>query len=89
MSAQDVREKIQKLSAAYPKDFRVIRSAQEVDQIDLANAEMHGPFDNGSSQIGSTLDDALSSGKQAAIQAAGSDQVLVFTPKRGSTLFRY
>lgn len=88
MSTQDVRDKIQRLSAAYPKDFRVIRSAQEVDRIDLANAEMHGPFDNGSSQIGSTLEDALSSGKQAAIQAAGSDQVLVFTPKRGSKLFR-
>lgn len=89
MSAQDVRDKIHKLSATYPKYFRVIRSAQEVDRIDLGNAEMHRPFDNGSSQIGSTLESALSSGKQAAIQAAGSDQVLVFTPKRGSKLFRY
>lgn len=88
MSTQDVREKLQKLSAAYPKDFRIIRSASEVDRIDLANAEMHGPFDNGSSQILSTLEGALSSGKQAAIQAAGSNQVLVFTPKRGSRFFR-
>lgn len=88
MSTQDVRDKIQELSAAYPKDFKVIRSAQEVDRIDLANAEIHGPFDNGSPRIASTLEDALSSGKQAAIQAAGSSQVLVFTPKRGSRLFR-
>jgi hypothetical protein len=88
MSVQDVREKIQKLSASYPTDFRVIRSSQEVDRIDLANAEMHGPFDNASSQITSTLEAALSSGKQAAVQAAGSDQLLVFTPKRGSRLFR-
>jgi hypothetical protein len=88
MSTQDVREKLQKLSAAYPKDFRIIRSTSEVDRIDLANAEMHGPFDNGSSQITSTLEGALSSGKQAAVQAAGSNQVLVFTPKRGSRLFR-
>jgi hypothetical protein len=88
MSAQDVREKIQKLSAAYPRDFRIIRSAQEVDRIDLGNAEIQGPFDNASSQISSTLEAALSSGKQAAVQAAGSDQILVFTPKRGSRLFR-
>jgi hypothetical protein len=86
MSTKDVRDKIQELSE---HTFRVIRSAQEVDRIDLGNAEMHGPFDNGSSQIGSALEGALSSGKQAAIQAAGSDQVLVFTPKRGSRLFRY
>ena len=88
MSTQDVREKLQQLSAAYPKDFRIIRSASEADRIDLANAEMHGPFDNGSSKITSTLEDALSSGKQAAVQAAGSNQVLVLTPKRGSRLFR-
>jgi len=88
MSTQDVRDKIQKLSAAYPRDFRIIRSAQEVDRIDLGNAEMHGPFDNASSQITSTLEAALSSGKQAAVQAAGSHQLLVFTPKRGSRLFR-
>jgi hypothetical protein len=88
MSTKDVREKIQKLSAAYPQDLRIIRSAHEVDRIDLANAEIHGPFDNGSSQIASTLEGALSAGKQAAVQAAGSDQILVFTPKRGSRLFR-
>jgi hypothetical protein len=87
MSVQDVREKIQKLSASHPKDFRIIRSAQEVDRIDLANADMHGPFDNSSSQITSTLEAALGSGKQAAVQAAGSDQILVFT-ERGSRLFR-
>jgi hypothetical protein len=88
MSTQDVREKIQKLTAAYPKDFRIIRSASEVDRIDLYNAEMHGPFDNASPSITSTLEAALSSGRQAAIQAAGSDQVLVFTAKRGARLFR-
>ena len=88
MSVQSVREKIQSLSAAYPREFRIIRSANEVDRIDLANTEVHGPFDNDSSQITSTLETALSSGKQAAVQAAGSNQVLVFTPKRGSRLFR-
>lgn len=88
MSTQDVRERIQKLSAAYPKDFRIIRSASEVDRIDLYNAEMHGPFDNASPSIASTLEAALSAGKQAAVQAAGSDQLLVFTAKHGSRLFR-
>lgn len=88
MSTQNVREKIQRLSAEYSKDFRIIRSASEVDRIDLYNAEMHGPFDNASSQIAATLEAALSAGRQAAIQAAGSDQILVFTAKRGSRLFR-
>jgi hypothetical protein len=88
MSVHDTREKIQSLLAAYPRDFRIIRSAQEVDRIDILNAEVHGPFDNASSQITSTLEAALSSSKQAAVQAAGSNQVLVFTPKRGSRLFR-
>jgi hypothetical protein len=89
MSVQDVRDTIQRLSAAYPKDFLVIRSAQQVERLDIANAQIHGPFDNASSQITSALQDALAAGKQAAIQAAGSDQVLVFTPNRGSRLLRY
>lgn len=88
MSVQEVRETLQRLSTSYPRDFLVIRSPQEVDRIDLTNAQMHGPFDNGSSQIVSTLEDALSAGKQAAVQAAGSNQVLIFTPKRGLRLFR-
>lgn len=88
MSAQDVRDKLQELTAMYPKDLRIIRSPQDVDRIDLANAEMYPPFNNDDSRITSTLEKALSAGKQAAIQAAGSNQVLVFTPKRGSRLFR-
>ena len=88
MSVQDVRATIQRLSAAYPKDFLVIRSPHQVERIDIANAQILGPFDNASSQIISALQDALSAGKQAAIQAAGSDQLLVFTPKRGSQLLR-
>jgi hypothetical protein len=88
MSVQDVRDKLQKLSATYPKDLRIFRSAQDVDRMDILNAEMHGPFDNGSDRIISTLEQALAAGKQAAVQAAGSTQLLVFTPKRGSRLFR-
>ena len=87
MSVNDVREKLQKLSAMYPRDLRIMRSPQEVDDIDIGNADMHF-FDNGDTQITSTLEAALTAGKQAAIQGAGGNQVLVLTPKRGSKLFR-
>jgi hypothetical protein len=88
MSAQQVRERLQTLSKKYPKNFRIIRSPSEIDRIDLSNTEFRGPFDNESMTSISTLEEALTAGKQAAIQAAGSNQVLVLLPKRGSTFFR-
>ena len=88
MSTQDVRHKIQKLSAAYPRDFRIIRSAQEVDRIDLANAEMHGPFDNGSSKLGQPLK-AHFHRVTSRHTSRGSDQVLVFTPQPGQNRLEY
>lgn len=87
MSVSDVREKLQKLSAMYPRHLRIMRSPQEVDEIDIGNAETDF-FDNGDTQIISFLEQALTAGKQAAIQGAGTNQVLVLTPKRGSKLFR-
>lgn len=88
MSAKEIRERLQTLSTKYPKNLRIIRSPSEIDRIDLNNADFRGPFDNDSMTSISTLEEALSAGKQAAIQAAGSNQVLVLVPKRGSTFFR-
>jgi hypothetical protein len=88
MSAKEIRERLQTLSTKYPKTLRIIRSPSEIDRIDLYNAEFRGPFDNDSITSISTLEEALSAGKQAAIQAAGSNQVLVLVPKRGSTFFK-
>lgn len=88
MSAKEIRERLQTLSTKYAKTLRIIRSPSEIDRIDLNNTDFRGPFDNDSMTSISTLEEALSAGKQAAIQAAGSNQVLVLVPKRGSTFLR-
>jgi hypothetical protein len=88
MSVSEVREKLGKLSARYPNDLRIIRSPNEIDRLDLTNADMHGPFDNGDTGITDTMERALSAGKQVVVQAAGSTQILVLTAKSGKRLFR-
>jgi hypothetical protein len=88
MSVNEVREKLGELSARYPKDLRLIRSGDEIDKVDLWNGDLHGPFDNGDTNITDVVEKALSAGKQVAVSAAGSNQVLVTTAKSGKTLFR-
>jgi len=88
MSVNEVKEKLGKLSARYPNDLRLIRSPGEIDKVDLSNADLHGPFDNGDTRITDTVEKALSAGKQVAVSAAGSNQVLVTTAKSGKRLFR-
>jgi len=88
MSVNEVREKLGQLSARYPKDLLIIRSPDATDKVDFSNADMHGPFDNGDTDITDTLERALSAGKQAVVSAAGSSQLLVLTAKAGKRLFR-
>lgn len=87
MSVNEVREKLSELSARYPKDLRLIRSSAEIDKVDIWNGDIHGPFDNGDPSIIETAEKALSAGKQVAISAAGSNQILVTTSKSGKRLF--
>lgn len=88
MSVNDVRVKLEKLSGIYPNHLRVIRSAHDVDTLDILNADMHGPFDNSDTGITDTIESALSAGKQVAVQAAGPNKLLVLTAKTGRKLFR-
>jgi hypothetical protein len=85
MSIERVREKIESLRNNYPNDFRIIRSPDDVDKnnIDYANSEVHGPFDNGDIQMVEVLERALASGKQAFILPVGQHRMLVQTSKSG------
>lgn len=87
MSVNEVREKLGKLSAKYPNDLRIIRSPDGIDKVDLPNADMHGPFDNDDTRSNDTIEKALSAGKQVAVSAAGSNQIIVITGKSGKRLF--
>lgn len=88
MSVSDVREGLARLTREYPNQLLVIRSERDVDKVNLYDADLHGPFDNASDRIIETAEDALSAGRQVAIQAAGRDQILVITAKSGRKLFR-
>jgi hypothetical protein len=85
MSIERVRAKIESLRNNYPNDFRIIRSPDDVDKnnIDYANSEVHGPFDNDDIQMAEVLEKALASGKQAFIVPVGQHQMLVQTSKSG------
>lgn len=87
MSVNDVRNKLEKLFNTYPNDLRLIRSARDVDKVDIMNADVNGPYDNGDIEAIETIERALSAGKQVAVQAAGPKQILVLTSKAGKKLF--
>jgi len=84
MSVNEVREKLGQLSARYPKDLLIIRSPDATDKVDFSNADMHGPFDNGDTDITDTLERALSAGKQAVVSAVGYQDVGLASSGTGS-----
>jgi len=95
MSNQQVRTRLEKLKAEYPNQVTIIRSANEVDPFmrkvgsNMKNLDMKGPFNNEDPELFSTLENALASGKEVAIQAAGSQQILllILTPTKAGGCF--
>jgi hypothetical protein len=95
MSNQQVRTRLEKLKAQYPNQVTMIRSANEVDPFmrkvgsNMKNLDMKGPFTNEDPELFSTLENALASGKEVAIQAAGSQQILllILTPTKAGGCF--
>jgi hypothetical protein len=55
----------------------------------MKNLEMKGPFNNEDPDILRTLENALASGKEVAIQAAGSEKILlhILTPTKAGGCF--
>jgi len=90
MSNQEVRARLEKLKAEYPNQVTIIRSASEVDPFmrkvgsNMKNLDMKGPFNNEDPELLSTLENALASGKEVAIQAVGAQQILllILTPTK-------
>ena len=91
MSIEQFRARLEQLKRNYPKQLTIIRSPHEVDVFmqkvgsNMKRLEMKGPFDNGDPEILSTLESTLAAGKEIALQAAGSQQILIliYTPKTG------
>lgn len=88
MSVDEMRTKLLRLKEEHPNQLLLIRSEHDVDKIDLMNSDIHGPFGLADKRVTETLETALSTGKQVAVQGAGPDQVLVHTAKSGKKLFR-
>lgn len=89
MSVDYVRAKIDSLRNAYPNDFRIMFSPEDIDKnkLDVLNSELHGPFEFGDMRFTEVIEQALIAGKQVALQSGGQDKVIVLTAKSGGKLF--
>lgn len=86
-SKDQPRAKMQQLGDAYPETLTIIRSANEIDRFMQKvgnNVEMKGPFNNGDKEMFNVMEEALSAGKQVAVQAFGPDKLLVIIGKPSS-----
>lgn len=81
--SEDFLRKLSHLRDNYPSDFKIVRSDNELDYIDLENSEKHGPFENGDFRALQVIESALRSGKQAALQAFGTHNILIHTSPSG------
>ena len=95
MNTEKVRSELARLENEYPDQLLIIRSSDELNRAfdtrgyEILNGESHffknnDPFGD----IIRTLDTALTAGRQASVQAAGNDNVLVMIAKPGKMLFR-
>lgn len=89
MSVDSVREKIESLKNAYPNDFRVMLSSEDItkNKLDVLNTELQGPFDNDNVQFTEIIEKALRGGKQVSLQSGGQNKVLILTAKSGRKIF--
>lgn len=90
----EIRAALARFSQQYPDTFLLIRSNDELDKalygskkLEILNGD-NDFFDNGDTNLIPTIENALSSGRQAMIQAAGNEKVLVITAKPGKMLFQ-
>lgn len=89
MSIDRVRAKIESLKNAYPSDFRIMLSPEDItkNEIDFLNTELHGPFDFGDIQFTEIIERALAAGKQVSLQSGGPNKVIVLTAKSDGKIF--
>jgi hypothetical protein len=88
MSVEQMRTRLLALKEEYPKQFLLIRSANEIDKIDIMNSDVSDLFDFGDPRAIQLVESALSAGKQVAVQGAGPDRIMIHTAKNGKKLFR-
>ena len=89
MSVDENKVRLNQLLAQFPGQLRMLRSPNDVNDLNVENIELHGPYDNGSSLVISAVEEALRKSKQVAISAAGPDQLLILIAKSGTRLFRF
>ena len=83
-SVGENRVRLNLLEEKYPKNLKVLRNEQMVDLLDMDGVVKTGTsgmstFENNDSAGADFISRQLSSGKDVAILAAGSDKYIVFT----------
>jgi len=87
MSLEYTKAKRDELLRKYPNDLRLIRFAQDVQTVELRNAETKGPFVNDDPKLVEAMETALVAGHQVAVQAVGPKQIVLLVSKPGMKLF--
>jgi hypothetical protein len=87
MSLDYTKAKRDELLRRYPNDLQLIRSAQDVQKVELRNADTKGPFVNDDPKLVDAMEAALKSGHQVAVQACGPKQILLLISKPGMRIF--
>ena len=87
MSLDYTKGKRDELLRKYPQNLHLIRSAADVQKVELNNTEMKGPFDNDDPRLIEILESILAAGKQVAVQPVGPKQVALLVSKPGMKIF--
>ena len=82
MGTQENIKKLKELGQEYPKTLKIMLSEKDIDSIDIMSGD-HRSFDNSDSYMMDFISQQLAAGKEVAIQAAGSDKLLILYADRG------
>jgi hypothetical protein len=87
VSLDYVKAKRDELLRKYPQNLCLIRSAEDVQKVELRNTDMKGPFDNDDPRLIEAMESILAAGKQVAMQPVGPKQIALLVSKPGMKIF--